>query len=76
MGTARIKGKHQKTYEIEFTNESRVEDDHSEDIERKESPHSENIKAEEDDDIARPDFTDSSADSFFSRDSNYILEEY
>jgi len=24
----------------------------------------------------RPDFSDSSADSFFSRDSNYILEEY
>ncbi len=38
----------------------------------KASPNSENIEDVDE----RPDFSDSSADSFFSRDSNYILEEW
>ena len=75
MGTARIKRKNQDTNVIVFTKESDKESSSDDDIERKESPHSENIKIDEDD-IQRPDFSDSSADSFFSRDSNYILEEY
>jgi hypothetical protein len=74
MGTARIKRKAQETNVIVFTRESGKSDDEGDG----QSPHSENIKVddEDDDDFERPDFSDSSADSFFSRDSNYILEEY
>jgi hypothetical protein len=73
MGTARIKRKTQETNVIVFTQESGKSDDEADG----QSPHSENIKVDDDDDdFERPDFSDSSADSFFSRDSNYILEEY
>lgn len=73
MGTARIKRRAQETNVIVFTRESGKSDDEGDG----QSPHSENIKIDDDDDdFERPDFSDSSADSFFSRDSNYILEEY
>ena len=73
MGTARIKRRAQETNVIVFTRESGKSDDEGD----SQSPHSENIKIDDDDDdFERPDFSDSSADSFFSRDSNYILEEY
>jgi hypothetical protein len=73
MGTARIKRKAQETDVIVFTRESGKSHEESDG----ESPQSENIRVEDDeDDFERPDFSDSSADSFFSRDSNYILEEY
>ena len=73
MGTARIKRNAQETNVIVFTQESGKSDDEADG----QSPHSENIKVDDDDDdFERPDFSDSSADSFFSRDSNYILEEY
>lgn len=39
---------------------------------QKPSPDSENIEDVDE----RPDLSDSSAESFFSRDSNYVLEEW